>query len=359
MVAPARSARSENMRTASAAPLLRRGSPTSGGRSERRDDEHLLAVDAERLPARGQHPDVGRGAGDAVDDRAPSRRARARSCRRRAAPSARRASRRCGRRRPPRSVVTRRACRGTPPRPPSRSVTRLRSTNQRLAVGCRANSMARRVFPTPAGPASVTSRERSTAPFEARRGRRRGRRTGRPAAAGCRCGRSSAVRGGGTERTATCGSGVATASTVQVPGHALQRVAAPLDELDAGARDQVADARGDEHLAGLAERDQARRDRDAETGDVVAAPLDLARVHARRGCAMPSSARRSRAASAARSARAGPSNTASTPSPVDLTQRPCHCSTSVADDPVVAVEQRRSSGRRPWRRSCRSTRRCR
>ena len=69
--------------------------------------------------------------------------------------------------------------------------------------------------------------------------------------------------------------------------NALQRVAAPLDELDAGARDQVADAGGHEHLTGLAERDQARRDRDAEPGDVVTPPLDLARRGPRRGWRCP------------------------------------------------------------------------
>ena len=62
---------------------------------------------------------------------------------------------------------------------------------------------------------------------------------------------------------------------------ALQHACAPRDEVDAGTADELPHRRGDEDLAGIRQREQARRDRDAETRDIVAACFDLARVHAR------------------------------------------------------------------------------
>ena len=98
---------------------------------------------------------------------------------------------------------------------------------------------------------------------------------------------------------------------------------------------------------GSASATQPRRDRHAEPGDIVAAGLDLARRARRRGCGCRGAASRSRARERARNARAGVSKTASTPSPVDFTHRPCHCSTAPARS-VVPVEQRT-----PARRPCR------
>src|SRR5690349_15480849 len=63
-----------------------------------------------------------------------------------------------------------------------------------------------------------------------------------------------------------------------VAGHALQRVRAPIVELQLGPDHEILDRAGDEDLAGPRDRAHARADVHADAGDVVLPPLDLTGV---------------------------------------------------------------------------------
>src|SRR2546428_3386162 len=75
-------------------------------------------------------------------------------------------------------------------------------------------------------------------------------------------------------------SGVLDGVELPVAGHALQRVDAPVGELDPRARDEVRDGAGDEHLAPRGGRADARADVHGDSRHIVADQLALARVKA-------------------------------------------------------------------------------
>src|SRR5207244_8056660 len=75
-------------------------------------------------------------------------------------------------------------------------------------------------------------------------------------------------------------SGVHDGVELPVAGQALERVDAPVGELDPRARDEVGDGAGDEHLAAGRGGAYARTDVDRDSGTVVADQLALAGVKA-------------------------------------------------------------------------------
>ena len=188
----------------------------------------------------------------------------------------------------PGRVARRRACRGTPPRPPRRvgDPAEVDEPASRARAPARTRS-ASRVLPTPPGPASVTSRDRVDGAVEAREvvvaaDERVGRLRQVPGAS-ARPAREARAR---AHRRRAVPS-VATAQHRPRARDALQRVAAPLDELDAGAGDQVAHRRRSRaprrarraRPGAPRSRRRARRRRRRATRSRSRAP--------RRGCAMP------------------------------------------------------------------------